>query len=109
MNLQTSTAYEDLIAAVQRGESLPVSWFTDPAITDLEVSKIFRRTWQYVGPVGALQNVGDYIVGMAGNVPVAVVRNADGLGGFVNVCRHRRHQVLKGRGTRSRLQCPYHA
>jgi ferredoxin-NADP reductase/phenylpropionate dioxygenase-like ring-hydroxylating dioxygenase large terminal subunit len=109
MNLQASETYDTLIAAVQRGESLPVSWYTDPAVTDLEIIRIFRRSWQYIGPVGELQNIGDYIAGMAGNVPVAVVRNPDGLAGFVNVCRHRRHQVLKGRGNTRMIQCPYHA
>jgi ferredoxin-NADP reductase/phenylpropionate dioxygenase-like ring-hydroxylating dioxygenase large terminal subunit len=109
MNLQTSDTYENLIAAVQRGESLPISWYTDPAITEQEMMKIFRRTWQYIGSARELQNVGDYIAGVAGNVPVAVVRNPDGLAAFVNVCRHRRHQVLKGRGNTRMIQCAYHA
>jgi hypothetical protein len=61
MNLQTSDTYENLIAAVQRGESLPISWYTDPAVTDQETTRIFRRTWQYIGPARELQNVGDYI------------------------------------------------
>jgi ferredoxin-NADP reductase/phenylpropionate dioxygenase-like ring-hydroxylating dioxygenase large terminal subunit len=109
MNLQTSDTYENLIAAVQRGESLPISWYTDPAVTDQETTRIFRRTWQYIGPARELQNVGDYIAGVAGNVPVAVVRNPDGLAAFVNVCRHRRHIVLKGRGNTRMIQCAYHA
>ena len=99
----------DLIAAVERGESLPISWYTDPAFTDLELDVIFRRTWQYVGPLKELVNPGDFISGMAGNVPVAVVRNENGLQGFVNVCRHRRHQVMKGRGNVKMIQCGYHA
>jgi choline monooxygenase len=46
---------------------------------------------------------------MAGNVPVAAIRTENGLAGVVNVCRHRRHQVLKDRGNARRLQCGYHA
>jgi ferredoxin-NADP reductase/phenylpropionate dioxygenase-like ring-hydroxylating dioxygenase large terminal subunit len=109
MSLQTSDTYDNLMARVHRGESLPITWYTDPAIIEPEMRRIFRRTWQYIGPVRELQNVGDYITGMAGNVPVAVVRNADGLAAFVNVCRHRRHQVLKGRGNTRMIQCAYHA
>jgi ferredoxin-NADP reductase/phenylpropionate dioxygenase-like ring-hydroxylating dioxygenase large terminal subunit len=109
MDLQTSDTYESLIAAVQRGESLPISWYTDPAIIEQEMTRIFRRTWQYIGPTRELQNVGDYIAGVAGNVPVAIVRNPDGLAAFVNVCRHRRHIVLKGRGNTRMIQCAYHA
>ncbi|KAA8939042.1 aromatic ring-hydroxylating dioxygenase subunit alpha, partial [Mycobacterium sp.] len=63
------------MSALERGESLPVSWYTDAAFTQLELQKIFRNTWQYVGPLRELANLGDYISGFAGNVPVAVVRS----------------------------------
>lgn len=104
-----SKTFEELISAIDRGESLPASWYTDPQFTELELEKIFRRTWQYVGPLKDLARVGDYISGFCGNVPVAAVRNESGLTGFVNVCRHRRHQVMKGRGNAKMLQCGYHA
>ena len=38
-----------------------------------------------------------------------VVRNDKGLAAFVNVCRHRRHLVMKGRGNATLMQCGYHA
>jgi ferredoxin-NADP reductase/phenylpropionate dioxygenase-like ring-hydroxylating dioxygenase large terminal subunit len=107
--IEFTEKYDDLIAAIDRGESLPASWYTDPAFTELELKQIFRRTWQYVGPLRDLANTGDYISGFAGDVPVAVVRNETGLTGLVNVCRHRRHQVMKGRGNAKMLQCGYHA
>jgi phenylpropionate dioxygenase-like ring-hydroxylating dioxygenase large terminal subunit len=106
---EVDESFDELLAAIKRGESLPVSWYTDPAFTELELQTIFRNTWQYVGPLRDLANVGDYVSGFAGNVPVAVVRGEAGLNGFVNVCRHRRHQVMKGRGNAPRLQCGYHA
>jgi phenylpropionate dioxygenase-like ring-hydroxylating dioxygenase large terminal subunit len=106
---EVNQSFDELLAAIKRGESLPVSWYTDPAFTELELHKIFRNTWQYVGPLADLANVGDYVSGFAGNVPVAVVRSETGLNGLVNVCRHRRHQVMKGRGNATRLQCGYHA
>jgi phenylpropionate dioxygenase-like ring-hydroxylating dioxygenase large terminal subunit len=40
---------EDLLAAVERGESLPAHWYTDPAIGEREIVEIFRKTWNYVG------------------------------------------------------------
>jgi len=107
--IDVTKEYDDLMAAVERGESLPMSWYTDPEFGKLEMQRIFRKTWQYVGNIKELQNVGDYISGMAGDVPVAVVRNEHGLQGFINVCRHRRHQVMKGRGNAKMLQCGYHA
>jgi phenylpropionate dioxygenase-like ring-hydroxylating dioxygenase large terminal subunit len=79
---------------LDRGISLPSSWYTDPAIVAREHERIFRRTWQYVARGEQLQNLGDYVTGVAGDVPVVVVRGPEGLKGFVNVCRHRRHRVL---------------
>src|SRR5262245_14760992 len=98
-----------LLDALGRGESLPARWYTDPSILEQEMVQVFRKSWNYVGPLAELTKVGDYITGHAGNVPVVVVRNDKGLAGFVNVCRHRRHQVMKGRGNVRLMQCGYHA
>ena len=85
----------DLRAALARGESLPARWYTDPEIARLEVERLFRRSWGYVGPLSELRNVGDYISTYVGGIPVAVVRGEKGLSALVNVCRHRRHEVMK--------------
>ena len=98
-----------LIAALDRGESLSARWYTDPSIADRELTHIFRRSWNYIGPLSELAQPGDYVTGTAGGVPVVVVRNERGLAGFVNVCRHRRHEVMKGRGKATMMQCGYHA
>ncbi len=98
-----------LLAALDRGESLPAHWYTDPSITEQEIIHVFRKSWNYIGPLNELKNVGDYIAGYAGEVPVVVIRNETGLAGFVNVCRHRRHEVMKGRGNAKVMQCGYHA
>ena len=94
---------------LDRGESLPARWYTDPAITEREIQQIFRKTWTYVGPANELTNLGDYITGYVGEMPVVVIRNESGLAAFVNVCRHRRHEVMKGRGNAKVMQCGYHA
>jgi choline monooxygenase len=98
-----------LLAALDRGESLPAHWYTDPAITAREIERIFRKSWNYIGPANELVNPGDYITGYAGEVPIVVIRNEVGLAAFVNVCRHRRHEVMKGRGNSKMMQCGYHA
>jgi phenylpropionate dioxygenase-like ring-hydroxylating dioxygenase large terminal subunit len=94
---------------LDRGFSLPASWYTDPAIMDLERERIFRHSWQYLGRTAQVANVGDYFTGLACDLPVVVVRSKEGLRAFVNVCRHRRHEVMSGAGNRKVLQCPYHA
>jgi phenylpropionate dioxygenase-like ring-hydroxylating dioxygenase large terminal subunit len=101
--------HTELLAALDRGESLPARWYTDPLVTEQEIAHVFRKAWNYIGPLSQLRNVGDYIAGCAGGVPVVVIRNETRLAGFVNVCRHRRHEVMKGRGNAKVMQCRYHA
>ncbi|MGH9550660.1 MAG: aromatic ring-hydroxylating oxygenase subunit alpha [Terriglobales bacterium] len=107
--MQTTNRSSELLAALDRGESLPSSWFTDAAVTEKEYEKIFHKSWQYIGPAQKLRNVGDYIAGYVGRIPVVVIRNEQGLGAFVNACRHRRHEVMKGCGNSKIMQCRYHA
>ena len=54
----------DLVSDLDHGFSLPASWYTDPAIVDLEHERIFRHSWQYVGRSAQVSNVGDYFVAM---------------------------------------------
>ena len=106
---QTIENPDSLLGALDRGESLPAHWYIDPAITAREIEIIFRKSWSYIGPASELAKLGDYITGYAGEVPVVVIRNASSLAGFINVCRHRRHEVMKGRGISKIMQCGYHA
>src|SRR6266550_2134771 len=93
---------------LDRGLALPTAWYTDVAISALEMERIFRRTWQYVGRTEQLGRIGDYFTGLVGDIPVVVVRAVDGICALVNVCRHRRHEVVPAAGNRRSLQCPYH-
>ncbi len=106
----TSVVPETLRGELERGATLPASWYSDPAVLRLEQERIFRRSWQYAGIAAAASEPGAYFTCRAGDVPVVVVRGRDGeLRGFVNVCRHRGHEVVSGCGRRETLQCPYHA
>ncbi len=97
-------------ADLDSGYTLPAHWYSDPAFLQVEQERVFARTWQYVGRVAQVTEPGDFFVGRAGHIPVVVVRDEEGvLRGFVNVCRHRGHEVASGEGNRRTLQCPYHA
>jgi len=52
-----------LIEGLERGQTLPARWYTDPAVTEQELQQVFSKTWAYVGPANELKNVGDYITG----------------------------------------------
>ena len=58
-----------LLAGLDSGESLPARWYTDPAITEREIHRIFRRTWNYIGPLNELRKIGDYITGYVARFP----------------------------------------
>lgn len=105
----TMNRSQELLAGLDRGEAIPAYFYTDPAVTEKEYERIFHKSWQYIGSKQQLRNVGDFISGYIGRIPVVVVRNENGIEGFVNVCRHRRHEVMKGCGNSKIMQCRYHA
>jgi phenylpropionate dioxygenase-like ring-hydroxylating dioxygenase large terminal subunit len=99
-----------LIDDIEKGISLPAYFYTDPDVMAAEQQKIFRKYWQYVGRTAQLKNVGDFITGYVGEIPIVVIRNENGIEGLVNVCRHRRYEVAQGEcGNAKVLQCRYHA
>jgi phenylpropionate dioxygenase-like ring-hydroxylating dioxygenase large terminal subunit len=105
-----SNVAPSLTDQLELGYTLPADWYTDPVILRRERERIFARSWQYAGRAEQLAKPGDYLASRAGHIPVALVRDRSGaLNGFVNVCRHRGHEVIEGAGNRRSLQCPYHA
>jgi phenylpropionate dioxygenase-like ring-hydroxylating dioxygenase large terminal subunit len=91
-------------------ETIPWSWYTDPEILRLEQERIFRRSWQYVGHLGQVEEPGDRFASRAGDVAVLVVRDHEGeLRAFLNVCRHRGAVLVERDGRAATIQCPYHA
>jgi phenylpropionate dioxygenase-like ring-hydroxylating dioxygenase large terminal subunit len=90
-------------------ETVAWSAYTDPGLEPLERARIFARSWQYVGQLGQLPAPG-YFAARVGDIPVVVTRDRGGaVRAFLNVCRHRGSIVAEGEGSRTTLQCPYHA
>jgi phenylpropionate dioxygenase-like ring-hydroxylating dioxygenase large terminal subunit len=53
---------------------------------------------------------GDYLTFSINDQPVMVIRGEDGrVRALANVCRHRMMRLVEGRGSCSRIVCPYHA
>ena len=92
-----------------RAATLPARAYTDPAVFELERERVFRRTWQYAGPLDQLMLPGNYLAVDVVGVPVVLTRDLEGtLRAFHNVCRHRAGVVARGAGNRKTLQCAYH-
>jgi choline monooxygenase len=97
--------------ALSQGRTLPADWYTDPERFEREKECIFAASWNHVGRVEQVANVGDFLTARIGEVPVVIVREESGsLRAYANVCRHRGSElVLQECGNRRTLQCHYHA
>ncbi len=83
----------------------------DQELFDLEMLRVFARSWIWLGDTEDLQHPGDYITGTIGAQPIVVVRTASGeVKGFLNNCRHRASSVVTAPGGNcgSSMVCPYH-
>ncbi len=93
-----------------RSYTLPGRYYHDPQVFDLEMHRIFYRSWQYVCHGSQLRRPGSFAVRDIGEQSVVVVCDEDGeLRAFHNVCQHRAHRLLEGTGqVASAIVCPYH-
>lgn len=112
MNAKTTLLDDTAVVGgdLDRGLTLPASWYTGDEVLELEARSIFRRTWQYAGPLDHVRRPGDFFTMSTGGVPIVVLRGHEGeLRAFANVCCHRGSLIVDGAGNRKSLQCPYHA
>src|SRR5574338_362489 len=87
---------------------LPVSWYFDPAIFELEKRLLFDAGPNYIGHELMVRDAGDYhALAWDGDARV-LVRNDSGVELLSNVCRHRQAIMLQGRGNASNIVCPVH-
>lgn len=88
------------------------SVYTDQAIFDAEMEKIFERIWVYCGHASQVKAPGDYHAVTIGRQPMVMVRQADGgIQVLYNRCPHRGVQVVGNQcgNTGGALVCSYHA
>lgn len=85
--------------------------YTDPAIFDREMVRVFGGTWVYLGHESELPTPNSFRQTRLGLRPVILTRDEDGvLRALFNRCTHRGSTVCREeRGTAKRFQCPYHS
>src|SRR5262245_4869571 len=94
----------------ERSYALPGNYYFDHEIARRERDAIFLKSWLVVGFSHDLKEPGAYIATEIFDQPIFVVRGKDGVArGFYNVCRHRGHLLLKGRGQVGGVRCPFHS
>ncbi len=110
----------DVHEQIECAHTLASRFYTDPAILEIEKSKIFHKIWQMVGTLdqpcgemnGANHTIADpetfFTAELAGE-PIVIVRDKQGtLRAFSNVCRHRAGPIASGSGCKNVLRCGYH-
>lgn len=76
---------------------------------DLEVEKLWKKTWQCACREEDIPGVGDYIVYDIAELSVLVVRSSPSkIQAFYNSCLHRGTQLKVEGGKSATLQCPFH-
>src|SRR5580704_7443486 len=118
--MNTKPLPPDVNEQIECAHTLASRFYTDPAILDIEKTRIFLRSWQLVGTLdhacGEVDSVKrtiadpeSFFTTEVGGEPVVVVRDKQGvLRAFSNVCRHRAGPIALGSGCKNVLRCQYH-
>ncbi len=93
------------------GRLLPPRVYTSAGVYEVEMERLFPRSWVHVADLTELRQPGDFVAAHIGTTPVVVIRGRDAeVRAFLNACRHRGTLLAEGRGNCGRsLDCPYHA
>jgi phenylpropionate dioxygenase-like ring-hydroxylating dioxygenase large terminal subunit len=105
-NARTTIDYDALV----KDDRVHGSVYTDPAIFEEELDKIFSRGWVYVGHASEIPNPGDFRVTDIGRQSVIMVRDDEGeVRLLMNRCTHRANAVCQvERGNAKIFRCAYH-
>jgi phenylpropionate dioxygenase-like ring-hydroxylating dioxygenase large terminal subunit len=84
--------------------------YADPEIFELELDRIFGRSWIYVGHESQIRNPGDFVATRIGRKPLLLARDPEGRIQLVhNQCAHRGAMVVASDGgNSSEYRCCYH-
>ena len=104
----TRRELRDLIAP--DGSWIKPEVYSNPAIYELELEKIFSKCWLLLCPESEIPNPGDFFATHMGQDPVLVVRQPDGsVAAMLNQCRHRGASLCRSeQGNLKVFTCTYH-
>ena len=84
--------------------------FSDPAVFEREMERIFEGNWIYLCHESQIPNPHDFYTTRMGRQPVVITRGGDGaIHGFLNACAHRGATLCRTvKGNSQFLTCSYH-
>jgi choline monooxygenase len=111
MEVRIMTDLASQKSLIRPAPHLPLSWYFDPKVAELEQKLLFARGPDYVAHEQMAPHPGDYRVLDWRSQGAWSLVNTDGRHDLVsNVCRHRQAIMLKGAGTLpgGTITCPLH-
>jgi 3-phenylpropionate/trans-cinnamate dioxygenase alpha subunit len=83
---------------------------SDEGLYQLELERIFARSWNFMCHESQLTEPGEYLVSYIGEDQVIVVRDEDGqINAMLNTCRHRGNALCRAEQGRAKsFVCSYH-
>ncbi len=95
-------------ARVDTAVGLPISWYFEPEILEIERRHLFGAGPTYAGHTSLVPNDGDYFALGGQQAGKVLVRNGGRPQLISNSCRHRQSQMLCGSGHAKNFVCPLH-
>jgi phenylpropionate dioxygenase-like ring-hydroxylating dioxygenase large terminal subunit len=88
----------------------PFSRYTDPAFAQLEMDKLWSKTWQFTCRTEDIPAVGDRMPYDVGNgIALVIVRSGTNeFMAFHNSCRHRGTRLVNAASSGKTIRCPFH-
>jgi phenylpropionate dioxygenase-like ring-hydroxylating dioxygenase large terminal subunit len=88
---------------------VPIEHYTSRAFHDLEVEKMWKRTWQFACREEEIPEAGDHTVYEIAGMEILIVRDASlAIRAFANTCLHRGRALKDRPGNSDELRCPFH-
>ncbi|MEP5765708.1 MAG: aromatic ring-hydroxylating dioxygenase subunit alpha [Halieaceae bacterium] len=108
-NVDVPASLRDSTDTYLGSDDLPIDRWTSREFFDLEVEKMWTKTWQMACRESQLKKPGDYFVYDIVNFSILITRTESGeLKAFHNSCLHRGRALKRGAGETEELRCPYH-
>ncbi|WP_310633852.1 aromatic ring-hydroxylating dioxygenase subunit alpha [Paraburkholderia sp.] len=100
------------LAALVEPDQVHRDVYLDQEIFDLEMERLFSRTWVYLGHTSQVPDAGDYLTVDIARQPLVMVREANGgVRVLMNRCAHKGAKLVSAPSgnTGKFFRCPYHA
>lgn len=99
------------IRALVRDDAVHRDVYTNPELFDLEMERLWRSAWTYVGHDSQVPNTGDFLTVNIAGQPLLMLRGQDGaVRVLLNRCAHKGAKIVgAGSGNCGKLlRCSYH-